>query len=112
MVEPAFAAECTVTGTDRDDILSQANDRKIKRFYDVFVANLGFADEIKHGRASGIGRAAIQATKDAAMVADPNSPVNKVTWHFFTSASNTIGPDQRLLDLLGELNLPFILWVA
>ncbi len=93
-------------------ILSEADDRKIKRFYDVYVANFGFADEIKHERASGVGRAPVQATKDAAIVADINSPVSKVTWQFFTSANNTIGPDQRLLDLLGELNLPFILWVA
>jgi hypothetical protein len=93
-------------------ILSEADDRKIKRFYDVNVANFGFADEIEHGPASGVGRAAIHAAKAAAMVADINSPANKVTRQFFTSANNMIGPDQRLLDLLGELNLPFILWVA
>ncbi|WP_104199471.1 DUF4194 domain-containing protein [Cryobacterium sp. Y29] len=31
---------------------------------------------------------------------------------FFTGINNTIGPDQRLLELLTKYNQPFILWVA
>ncbi len=93
-------------------IVSSADGGKIKRLYDVLVRSTGFADEIKHGRASGVGRAAIQASKDVPMVADEGSGVLKITWQFFTSTNNTIGPDQRLLELLTKYNQPFILWVA
>lgn len=94
-------------------IVSSVDGGNTKRLYYVFVRSTGAADEIKHGRASGVGRAAIQASKDARILANPEERgVLKITWQFFTSANNTIGPDQRLLELLAEYNLPFVLWVA
>ncbi|GGK94513.1 hypothetical protein GCM10007382_13500 [Salinibacterium xinjiangense] len=90
-------------------IMTKANERATKRLYDVLDRGAGFADEIRHGRGRGVGRAADQVEKDLKILADPDSTIRKVTWHFFTNTNNTVGPDQRLLDLLNQRGLPFVI---
>ncbi len=82
------------------------------RYYDVLDPRSRRAIEIKHGRARDVGRAASQADRDDAMRKDPLGDVLSVEWHFFTSNNNTLGPDVELLKRLGELSIPFTLWVA
>ena len=93
-------------------IVAKADEGATKRLYGVLVEKTGFADEIKHGRGRGVGRSAIQVEKDLKILADPDRTVTKVTWHFFTNTNDTVGPDQKLLDLLKERGPPFVLWVA
>lgn len=43
---------------------------------------------------------------------DAESGITKVTWDFFTSTNDLIGPDVRLLEILTEKNIGFVLWIG
>ena len=68
-----------------------------KRVVDNFVD--ATAQESKVGRTAASSRVKQQVAKDAAMVKDATSQVNKAEWHFFPGKTGT-GPTKQLEELL------------
>ncbi|TIC87462.1 VWA domain-containing protein [Nocardioides sp. GY 10113] len=69
------------------------------RFFDVLVD--GVAHESKVGRVKWSTAIEVQIKKDAWLVQQSGNGVTKAHWHFFaSSSSNTIGPDDKVLELL------------
>jgi hypothetical protein len=74
------------------------------RFFDVFVD--GVAHESKVGHVAWSKSIENQIMKDAWLV--KNGDIEGAHWHFFaSSASNTVGADKKVLDLLDERGIPY-----
>jgi Bacterial TSP3 repeat len=74
------------------------------RFFDVFVE--GVAHESKVGHVAWSKSIENQIRKDAWLI--QNGTIEGAHWHFFaSSASNTVGADKKVLNLLDELGIPY-----
>jgi hypothetical protein len=79
------------------------------RYFDVFVN--GVAHESKVGFVKWSKSIENQILKDAHLAATDDT-LEGVHWHFFaSSASNTMGADKRVLDLLDQKGIPYTLHV-
>ena len=53
-----------------------------------------------------------QINKDQLLLADPNSGVTEVVWHFLPSArGNRVGPNQSLIDALEGAGIKWEIWL-
>ncbi len=78
------------------------------RFVDVLDGTI--ARESKVGFVRWSSSIEIQIKKDAALLA--NGDLGGAHWHFFaSSASDSIGADKRVLDLLSQNNIPFTIHI-
>lgn len=103
-LEGAYSA--TVKGTDKQVWRSTKNFLGRGRFFDVFKD--GVAHESKVGYVKWGKSIENQIKKDAWLVQQASNGVDSAQWHFFaSSASNTIGADKRVLDLLDQNNIPY-----
>jgi hypothetical protein len=76
------------------------------RYFDVLIGRV--AHESKVGYVKWSKSIENQIKKDAWLVQQASNGVDSAHWHFFaSSASNTIGADKRLLDLLDQNNIPY-----
>ena len=94
----------TVKGADKQVWASTKGYIGKGRFFDVFVG--GVAHESKVGHVAWSTSIDNQIRKDAWLI--QNGTIEGAHWHFFaSSASNTVGADKKVLDLLDELGIPY-----
>ncbi len=79
------------------------------RFPDIYDDQAELAIEVKHGYTRGGGRAGGQVEADVALRGDPDTPISRVEWHFFPDETGRVGPDDDLLQLLTDNDIPFII---
>lgn len=107
-LENLFGA--TVKGQDKQVWASTKGFLGRGRFTDVVDAN-GIARESKVGYVSYSRSIINQIEKDAYLV--NTGQINGAHWHFFiSSASNTLGADRKVLDLLDAKGIPYTLHAA
>jgi hypothetical protein len=81
----------------------------VGRYVDV-VDGRDVAHEVKSGFVKLQSSISRQIEKDALMVADPQNPIQGVVWHFVASnTSGSLGADPRVLDLLDEAGIPYVI---
>ncbi len=87
-----------------------------QRYPDVYHKNTQTAFEVKHGNASGSGRASGQLQNDVALIKNSGSSrIRSVEWHFYADTNGRIGPDADLLGMLQTARssnlISFTIWV-
>jgi hypothetical protein len=80
------------------------------RYLDVIDQATKIGHEVKFGLVTKLGRAGMQVTKDATMVANRANPdVVSVQWDFYSNGAGLFGPDPDLLAHLVANNIPFVM---
>ncbi|MCU0497868.1 MAG: hypothetical protein MUF87_10995 [Anaerolineae bacterium] len=71
------------------------------RIIDMWDSHTGIAHEAKTGYTSITTRVGEEYGKDLRLLHDPNTPVENVVWHFYTSlTTGKLGPSKPLYNLL------------
>lgn len=81
------------------------------RYPDIYIPKDRHAIEVKNGyiKLDKDDFIKKQVLKDAALRADPDTPIDTVTWHFFPNTRGSVGFSDELRELLKEKGIPYII---
>jgi Mg-chelatase subunit ChlD len=81
------------------------------RYPDIYSPSTEHAIEVKNGyiRLDKDDFIKKQVLKDADLIADLDTPIRAVTWHFFPNVRGSVGLSDELRELLQEKGIPYVI---